>query len=231
MGKLCLMSLLREVGLEKFNNMVAEAQNQLLVENRWAKRGCFEQLFDTQIATLEDRGVPKQIVEILQNQRSQVLAKANKMYFDNGCLSFLPVIPRTYLSIYSQMPMVFKSGNAGFTELKPNNITDVIDTPDDPYYIYDIEDGKAMLGMAPMQKAEKLINEQMRFGLTEVEVIALGIHTDVLSKHYVDAVGSRYYSDGIPYLFLEVGKKPVLSRSHLDVDDNHFGAASCGSRG
>jgi len=58
MGKLCLMSLLREVGLEKFNNMVAEAQNQLLVENRWAKRGCFEQLFDTQIATLEDRGVP-----------------------------------------------------------------------------------------------------------------------------------------------------------------------------
>ncbi len=229
MGKLFLIALMRDVGLDKFNNMVIEARNQLVAEDKWVKLGDFEQLLDTQIATLNDRDVPAPIVKMLLNQRGQVLAKASNMYFDNGHISFLPVIPRTYLSIYTQMLMVKHNGKTGYTLLKPTAITDIMDTPEDPYYIYDIEDGEAMLGMAPRQKAEKLINKQRRFGLTEVEVIALGVHTDVLSRHYMDAVGSRYDSDGIPYLFLE-GGNPVLSRSHFDTNDHLFGAASCGSR-
>ncbi|OGD24835.1 hypothetical protein A2819_00485 [Candidatus Azambacteria bacterium RIFCSPHIGHO2_01_FULL_40_24] len=229
MGKLCLMSLLREVGLKKFNNMVADARHQLLVENIQANRGRLEQLFDAQIATLKDRGVPEQIVKLFQKQRGPVLAKVSKMYVDNGYILFLPVIPRTYLSIYSQMLLVhngYKTG--GYANLVPTAVTDTVDTPEDPYYIYNIEDGELMRNKTP-HDAEKLIEKQGRLGLTEVEVIALGIHTGVLSKHNVDAIGSRYNLNEIPYLYLEEGN-PVLSSSHNAICDNRWGSASCGSR-
>ena len=208
--------------------MVAEAKNQLIAEAKWANRGHLEQLFDTQIATLNDRSVPMQIVEMFHEQRDQVIAKASEMSFENGRMPFLPIIPRTYLSIYSQMPMVKSGGNAGYTYLKPTAITDVVTAPEDPYYIYDIEDGEAMRGKTP-QDAEKLIRKQGRFGLTEVEVISLGVHTDVLSKHYVDAVGFRYFSDRVPDLYLNDGE-PELDWVYLGSSYDHWGAASCGSR-
>lgn len=231
MGKLCLIALMREIGLDKFNNMVAEARNQLAAEAKWANRGHLEELFDTQIATLEDRGVPAPIVRMLYNQRGQVITKASEMAFENGRVPFLPVIPRAYLSIYSQMPMVLNGKNmVGYTNLVPTTVTDtdMVDTPENPYYIYDIEDGELMRDKAP-QDAEELIENQGRLGLTEVEVIALGVHTDVLSRHYVDAVGSLYDDCTGIYLRLYVGL-PELDHSSRNISDPMWGAASCGSR-
>src|SRR5712691_4201809 len=49
--------------------------------------------------------------------------------------------------------------------------------------IFDIEDGEAMRGKTP-EHAEELIMKQGRRGLTEVEVISLGLHTNVLFRHY-----------------------------------------------
>lgn len=222
---------MREVGLDKFNNMVAEARNQLAIEAKWTNRGHLEQLFDTQIATLKDRGVPVPIVNMLQNQRDQVITKASEMSFENGRVPFLPIIPRTYLSIYSQMLMVKNGDKKGHTCLNPTLITDtdMVDAPKDPYYIYDIEDGKVMRGKTP-RDAENLIEKQERLGLTEVEVISLGVHTNVLSRHNVDAVGSRYDSDdSVPYLYLN-GDGPILSYGYLASINGFWGAASCGRR-
>ncbi len=223
-----LIGLFAETDSGNIDGAVAQAKDLLGQKAKWAKRSNLEQLFDIQIVILKDCSVPAPIVEMLQNQRGQVITKAGKMSFENRQVPFFPVIPRTYLSIFSQMPMVKSNDKVGYTHLNPTEITDVTTTPKNPYYIYDIEDGEAMRGKVP-QYAEKLIKNQGRFGLTEVEVIALGIHTDVLSRHYVDAVGSRFSSDRVPDLFLRDGR-PRLGWSCLGDGDGFWGAASCGSR-
>lgn len=221
-----LTRLFSSISADEIDELVDAAKTRR--EAKQARRNDLGRLFDGQIATLKDRGVPAPIVEMLQNQHDQVIAKAREMSFENGHVPFLPVIPRAYLSIYSQMPMVKSGDKAGYTFLKPTAITDVATTPEDPYYIYDVENGESMRGKAT-QDAEKLIKKQNRLGLTEVEVISLGVHTDVLSRHYVDAVGSRLDSVGVLYLYLLDGR-PELSWNPLGNGDSVWGAASCGSR-
>jgi len=224
-----LVEVLREVPLKERDEMVVKAKNQLEEEEKESKpkKEDLEKLFDTQIQTLKDRGCPPVIIDMLREQRDQVLQKASEITIDQKHIPFLPVIPRIYLSIYSQMQMVRNNDKVGYTYLKPSEITDVVETPQDPYYIFDVEDGEAMLGKAP-KDAEKAIKQQSWRGLTEVEVIALAIHTDVLSRHYVDAVGSRYRSDRVPDLWLYDGE-PGLDWFSLGSALDRWGAASCRS--
>jgi hypothetical protein len=223
-----LTAVLKDVPADDVDGVLASARTRLTEDAKKVKRADLEKLFDTQIATLKDRGCPEQILTMLANQRGDVVSKASQMTLKEGRISFLPVIPRLYLSIYSQMAMVRNGNKAGYTYLNPSQITDVVETPREPYYIFDIEDGEAMRGKAPRQ-AEKEIKKDGRRGLTEVEVIALGIHTDVLSRHYVDAVGSRYDSDSVPDLCVSDGR-PKLDWGDLGDGNDHWGGASCGSK-
>ena len=225
-----LVEVLREVPPEERDEVVVKAKNQLEEEEKESKpkKEDLEKLFDTQIKILKDRGCPAAvIIDMLQEQRDDVLQKASEIPIGKKHIAFLPVIPRTFLSIYTQMQMVRNGDKIGYTYLKPSEITDVVETPADPYYIFDVEDGEAMLGKSP-QNAEKTIKQQNWRGLTEVEVIALAIHTDVLSRHHVDALGSRYGSDGVPSLWLD-GDGPRLGWGPLDNADDWWGAASCRS--
>jgi len=230
MGKLCkdqlaekLAILFGEADPQNIDDAVAQAKSQL---GQSAKRSELENLFDTQIATLKERGVPEQIVEMCQNQRSSVLAKASETAFKEGRIPFLPVIPRDFLSIYSQMVLVKIGGKTGVNYLKPSLVTNVVKTPDEPYYIFDIEDGEAMLDKAP-KDAKKFIKKQGRRGLIEVEVISLCVHTNVLSRHFVDATGSRCRRGRVPCLGL-CGATPRLHAGDADYAYPFFGAASCG---
>jgi len=202
-----------------------KAKNQLEEEEKESKpkKEDLEKLFDTQIKILKDRGCPAVIIDMLQEQRDDVLQKASEIPIGKKHIAFLPVIPRTFLSIYTQMQMVRNGDKIGYTYLKPSEITDVVETPADPYYIFDVEDGEAMLGKSP-QNAEKTIKQQNRRGLTEVEVIALAIHTDV--RHCVDALGSRCGSAGVPTLWLH-DAEPRLDWVNLDGARDRWGAASC----
>lgn len=237
MGKLCtdqligkLVALLREADPDKFDDAVAEARNQLTTEAKQVKRNDLEKLFDSQIATLKDRGTPEQIVEILQNQKGTVLKKASEMTFGDGNIPFLPVIPRTFRSPYDLMAMVRNGGKVGYTYLNPTQISDVVDAPQEPYYIYDVEDGSSTRGKSP-ENAEKILKQQKRSPLTAAEVMALTTHTDVLSKHYVWATGSRYGSAGeVPDVYLGDGDRPRLNRDYVDRSFVRWGSASCGSR-
>jgi hypothetical protein len=237
MGKLCtnqligkLVALLREADPDKFDDAVVHAKNQLTTEAKQAKCNDLEKLFDTQIATLNDRGVPEQIVEILQNQKGAVVKKASEMAIGDGNIAFLPVIPRSYRSPYDLMAMVKNGGKAGCTYLNPTQISDVVAAPEEPYYIYDVEDGNSTRGKSS-EAAEKIFKQQRRSGLTAAEVVALTTHTDVLSRHYVWAAGSRCESaDGVPYVCLAGGGRPGLGWSRVDGSNDRWGSASCGSR-
>ena len=222
-----LVEVLREVPPEERDEVVVKAKNQLEEEEKESKRKKedLEKLFDSQIKKMIDRGCPLEIVNMLREQRDRVLQKVSEITIGKKHIPFLPVIPRTFLSIYTQMQMVRNGDKIGYTYLKPSEITDVVETPADPYYIFDVEDGEAMLGKSP-QNAEKTIKQQNRRGLTEVEVIALAIHTDVLSRHHVDALGSRCGSAGVPTLWLH-DAEPRLDWVNLDGARDRWGAASC----
>ena len=239
MEKLCtdqligkLVALLREADPDKFDEAVAQAKNQLTAESKQAKRSDLEKLFDAQIATLKDRGVPEQIVEILQNQKGAVVKKASEMNIGDGNIAFLPVIPRSYRSLYNLMAMVKNGGKAGYyTYLNPTQISDVVDAPSEPYYIYDVEDGDSTRGDNP-EAAEKIFEQQKRSPLTAAEVMALTTHTDVLSRYGVWATGSRYKSARkVPFIYLDSGGQLRFIWGVVDdLYDDRWGSASCLSR-
>ena len=237
MGKLCkdqlvgrLVSLFKETDQSHIDDAVAQAKGFITTEAKQAKRSDLEKLFDGQIATLKDRGTPEQIVEILQNQKGAVVKKAIEMADGCGNIPFLPVIPRSFRSPYDLMAMVRNGAKVGYTYLKPTQISDVVDAPQEPYYIYDVEDGESTRGKNP-EVAEKILKQQKRSPLTAAEVTALTTHTDVLSKHYVWATGSRYESaDEVPDVCLDGGDRSKLYWYDVDYSDDRWGSASCGSR-
>jgi len=233
MGNLCKDQLADKLvplfeGADNIDEAVEEAKNRLATKAKQLKKGYLAKLFDSQIQTEKDRGTPEAIIEMLQNQRSEVLSKASEMTFAEGHIPFLPVIPKTYVSIYYRMPIVKNGNKIGYTYLDPSELTDIEDVSEKPYYIYDVEDGTAMLGKSP-EKAEKLIRKDKRLPMTADEVMSLGIHTDVLSNHYVDATGSRYKSSRVPFLWLYDGE-PKLDWHFADFAIDKWGAGSCGSR-
>ena len=184
--------------------------------------------FDAQIQTLEDQGCPQIIVNALQKQKDEVLHRARGVNLELGNVLFLPVIPPGWMDIDYQVSMVEMGGRPGQPLLLSSSITDVVETPVTPYYIFDIEDGRATRNKNPIS-AERIIFEEGRQPLNVPEIIALSIHTGVLSRHNVWAAGCRYRTYEVPSLWLD--------KSHPRLDflwPNYFsykwGAASCASR-
>ncbi|OGZ61707.1 MAG: hypothetical protein A2932_01430 [Candidatus Spechtbacteria bacterium RIFCSPLOWO2_01_FULL_46_10] len=221
------------------DNRLARRVLEVIAEETQDRVAEYERFFDAQIATLKDRVVPEQIVEILQNQKGPVVKKASDLPAGrqgcdgdgNGNIPFLPVIKPAYLGYYGLMPMVRNGSKEGYPDLNPAAITDQVETPDGLYYIYDVEDGNATRGKSP-EAAQMFFKRQKRSPLTAAEVVNLCIITDVLSRHSVWAPGSRYGSGvlGVPIVHLDGGDRPWLFRGYFDRWNGNWGSASCGSR-
>ena len=225
-----MVALFRETNQNNIDDVVVQAKNQLRAETIRANRGHLEQLFYGYLERLQSRGCPKQILEMACERKNEVVVKASEMSIPEEHIPFVgPIIKPAYLGYYGLMSMVRNGDKEGYIYLDPLKIADTVSTPDGLYWLYDVEDGEAVRGKAS-QDAEKLIKKEGRLGLTATEVVNLGILTDVLSKHYVNAVGSRFDSDRVPYLYFFDGR-PELYWFFLDYGDDHWGAASCGSRG
>jgi hypothetical protein len=224
-----LTTFFKGLATEEIDDVVTEAKKQATTETVEERKNKLAKLFDSQMETLKTRGCPQVILEAFQNKKNEVLEKAVVMEISEGNIPFVPVIPRIYLGIYGLMPMVRNGDKVGYTCLDPNEITNKVETPKGPYFIYDVENGKDMLGKPP-EKAEKLIKEQNRSCLTADEGIALCIHTNVLPEHYVDCTGSRYGRAGrVPGVYLD-GFGPELDWGDADSSVGEWGSASCGSR-
>lgn len=221
-----MAELLGEVLPAERDEVVVRAKNLITGKEKRAKEEQLRELFDSQIKTLKDRGCPPAIMKMLVAQREKVIIHAGPITFDEGRIPFLPVIPTTYLTIYSQIAMVRKGDVLGCVFITCEDIKDVIVTPGRPYYIYNIEDGEAMLGMV-VKDASKLIRKQKRSCLTAVEIISLGIHTDVLSGHFVDAPGSCFGSSAYVISLWLKGNCPTLEWSQVDSYSERWGVASC----
>ena len=120
---------------------------------------------------------------------------------------------------------------SGHAPINPFLIEDRVETPDGFYYIYDVEDGKSV-----RKKTAEGENEFLKFlsrsPLVAAEVINLCIITDVLSRHYMDAIGSQFgNSHKVPAVYRDDFGFPELGWIHAYSPDNRFRSPSCGGRG
>lgn len=214
------------LGADLIDELVVKARGQAIAEMFDERKNELAKLFDNELKTLQSRGCPQAILTIFQNNKSEVLERAVVMDIPDGNIPFVPVIPRSYMGIYALMPMVRNGEKVGYTSLAPYEIIDNEKCPKEPYYIYNVEPGKATFGKTP-EEAEKIIKGQNRLCHVLEEDIAVCVHTDVLSYHWLLSVGSRYVTDD---------KVPLITNQlecFWDVIDNQrgdCGFASCHSR-
>lgn len=221
-----LVALFQGQKLETVQQAVKEATKQVWPE---LVTGPLSELFDTQMETLKARGCPKSVIDVLTSKKSEVIAKATEIETADGHIPFVPVVPRTEVDLGDLMKMVRNRDREGYNYLDQSDVSNVVDVPKGPYFMFDVEDGKDMLGKSP-EKAEALIKKQKRSCLTADEGIALCVHTNVLPEHYVDCTGSRYRrADLVPSVYLD-DDRPELIWYCAGYSDGEWGSASCRSR-
>lgn len=221
-----LVALFQGQKLEIVQQAVKEATKQVWPE---LVTGPLSELFDTQMETLKARGCPKSVIDVLASKKSEVIAKATEIETADGHIPFVPVVPRTEVDLGDLMKMVRNRDREGYNYLDQSDVSNVVDVPKGPYFMFDVEDGKDMLGKSP-EKAEAIIKKQKRTCLTADEGIALCVHTNVLSEHYVDCTGSRCRHAGfVPDVCLSDGE-PLLCWDDAGNSNDRWGSASCRSR-
>ena len=186
-----------------------------------------KKLFDSQIERLRPY-CSSQIIQMLMVGMEKVLNHAETLTIGEGHLVFAPVLTPLYLGYQGIVALVRNGSKSGYTYLDPTRIEDVEKVPLKLYYQFDVEDGTKRLGVKP-EVSEKEIQAEKRLRSTTAEIVSIAIHTAVLSKHNMDAVGSRYGSVNAPFLCLNVGE-PRLSWGNLGSANGHWGAPSCSSR-
>ncbi len=186
-------------------------------------------LFNSQMETFISCGCPLDIQEAFRDKRDKALGIAAKMDILKGHIPFVPVIPYSFMDIPKLMAMVKDDGKVGYTYLDPEKIFDRLETPENLYFIYDVEDGKDMLGKSPEQ-AQKLVKKQNRFCLTVAEVVALCVHTNLSSGYYMYCLGSYHNSlELVPGINFTISGH-MLGCYKIEAKDDGFGTPSCGRR-
>ncbi|MDO8664835.1 MAG: DUF5701 family protein [Candidatus Liptonbacteria bacterium] len=119
-------------------------------------------------------------------------------------------------------------GKRGLNYLDPGHLTEEIKVPDGPYLMVDIEDGRARLNTKPSVSSANIANENRSPYTTWRGIVHAVVFPEVFQGHNIDLVGSRYESEGVPYLFLN-GRRPELHVCWCDDAHPEWGAPSCGS--
>ena len=216
------MRAFKEFGDEYVDAIIADARARAVAE-RLAEKELGE-LFDRQLKRLRDLDCPRAIIEIFQGKKKKVISMAMQVNTYEGNIAFLPVVPVRYLGIYALAGMMRKGSEIGFTTLNPNLLADYENLADNLYYILNVEDGAAPLGKSS-NDAEEIIKGQGHRCLNAAEVIAVGIHTDVLASHSMFAVNSIYNREYI--IVLSNSPLPMLDFVGKGVISENYGTPSC----
>ena len=213
------------------DNIIKEAKKRAKEIKRKKDLG---ELFNEQLRTLVDRGVPEEIINRkFWNQKKSVVQRASEIPAKG--IPFIPVIPLSYRGVFDLMAMVECYGGRGYTNCdNPDLIIDEIKTPRHPYYIYDIDDSKVTNNPLKEKSIDKMNG---RSPLTLAETVALAVHSTVLLKRMIWINGSYYnYKETkrLMMLFVVQGIGPCLGSSKVLEDFTtkyEMVWPSCGSRG
>ncbi len=187
-----------------------------------------EACFDNQLKTLERRGVGITVLSKLQEQRSAVIDEAIRIIgglpdeTDDGNFPFIPIIPLTYFGYYGLVTLAMHDAEE-YIQFDVSEISDVVKTPEEPYYVLNVEDGTMTRGLT-VEKGTKFVIDRERFPLTTVEALSLSLVTDVLTRHDIAATCSRRKKD-----FTKTAMVPLISQDHLDWILGFIGKPDCGT--
>jgi hypothetical protein len=219
----------REVPEDEIGSLLKEVEQGFKEKNKDRLVEEYSQWSQEQKQVYIDRGMPEIQANLINDKQQEVIDRALTMQFKQDEISFLWVPSQHLISIPSLVQMVIYKNKRGYTHLDPREITNTAQVPNELWYaMFAVENGKRMLGESP-RDAEKEIKNQKRLPNTAREVTVIGIQTNTLSDHNIDAPGSRYESDGVPDLYRD-GDGPKLNADDPDNGVDEWGAASCGSR-
>lgn len=196
---------------------------------KWTRKD-MRKLFRAQLRALKSFKIPLTVIEFLEPVYETVIETAGQTKIDTGRIPFLPVIPRTYeyFPPYKDLPITMHCGDkvGGSFNISPELIEDSVLTPWKPYYIFNIEDGSATLGMSPIDALRGWPTG--RRPLTDAEIIALATHTDILSKFNICAYSS-FYDNNQKDIDLRVDENgyPALCSNNRDLDWSRWAIPMC----
>ncbi len=211
-------------------------------KEHWEKQGRLNKLFDNQIVTLKKLSCPEKVISLLKGLEDEVISLCLEIRTTNNRIPFLPVITPPYCTLEELMAMVRNKNEKGRVYPLAVQMTvgryPVIDAVGsqplqriyvDPYYVIDVEDGTLTKKMEAMKAQKKIISAE-RSPLTTAESISLCIQTDVLLRHFLWTMGSRWGGEyRVPEINLtELGGTPQLSDE--DIKNCHeplWGTPSC----
>ncbi|MAG12254.1 hypothetical protein CL630_00370 [bacterium] len=218
-----LAAVLFAVFLISFNSTAVFAAE----DSAEAKQAEYRELFELYLDRLAMEGVPPQIISMLWGQKVAVIKKALEMTIGDGNIVFLPVIPCSYLSDYSQMAMIEDDGKKGRNYLRPGLSLNVIKTPSAPYWIFNVKDGRLLLNKS-LSHAEKLLEDSGRSPLTVAEAMSLALHSGVLKDHFLLITGSSFKYNVLSIRTSDNG--PELGHIAANSSGPKWGTPSCSSR-
>ena len=147
---------------------------------------------------------------------------------ENSRLLFVPKKP-AHFDLAALMAMIELAGKRGTNYLNVQSLKDLIEVPETPYLMTDVEDGGGRLNTNPSVSREAILAEK-RSPFVTFEGIAFGIVLPVvLTHHNLDLVGSQYDAKHVPGLF-RLDVRPALSSCWGGSANPEWGAPSCGSR-
>ena len=192
-----------------------------------------QHLFDMYIRRLKDRMQFPSHIECLQTQYPVVIERACSLNLDFSRIPFLPIFPRNlFASPFAAAEMMDKGMrkrlgmNGGYTFVLPELVTDVVEVPEVPYFIFNIDDGDGTSGLSPNEAEESFIGSERR-ALTDMEIVALGMHSNTLSHANLYAAASCYDETGGIDLRMEDGGHPVLYHNDKNLDWHRWNIPSC----
>lgn len=101
--------------------------------------------------------------------------------------------------------------------------------PDEPYFMFDIEDGGSRLNVKPsLSEARIFAENRSPYAILEGIVHAV-VFPEAFDTHNMSLCGSRYKIEDIPEILLS-DSGPRLQSSFLDSPHPRFGVPSCRNR-
>lgn len=199
-----LNELLAKIVEEAGTQNIGWAINEL----KKLRKKCFGILFDSQMATLRERGAPKDAIESFCSRKMSVLRRSEQMDIGINSVPFIPVISGQFIgSLNRLMSMVKNGGKKGEACFNFGRLSENV-FPYNLYFIFDVEMsetcGNAIFG-----------ND--RSFLTTCEAIAFATHTNVLQQHVVTVDDSRITKGSgelFPILRISSDGYPVLGAAY-----------------
>lgn len=195
-----------------------------------------QRLFGRYIRRLKNRKLFPEQIECLQAQYQAVMEKAHSMKVEASRIAFLPVFPRNLLESPLAAAAMMQNAmrkrirmNGGYTFVMPELVTDLTEVPDVPYFLFNIDTGSDTLGMSP-DELLKVFEEHGRRGLTDMEIVALGMHAYILSQANLYATQSFYDQGRGIDLRMEDGGHPVLCHNNRNLDWQRWSVPSCDAK-